>query len=290
MVRQIVGRAWSAYLTASGKAERPGESGTVPAIDLLDDEVDLTPGSRLGPAPVGIATEPRELLDTAEEIRATLGALGASLPRLRVARQDNMVPAWAALEDLVRSGAAEIHRPGPQAVPGPGKPGTGHFEAEVTSQDILRGRPPSGAVLIGPQAGEPTRVQAGDVLVAAAPRTVARVATAEQVGAVLGRGIHAVRVDPQVLDPWFVAGAISSADSRRGAGQVTSTLSGTPRADVRRLQIPVLPIETQRLDGKAHRRLAEFETLVLQAAERSSDIARELASGLVNQTLEPEPG
>ena len=165
-----------------------------------------------------------------------------------------------------------------------------HFEAEVTSQDILRGRPPSGAMPLGPQAGELTRVQPGDVLVAVVPRTVARVATVEQVGAVLGRGVHAVRIDPQVLDPWFVAGAISAADSRRIAGQVTSTLSGTPRADVRRLQIPVLPIETQQLHGKAHRRLAEFETLVLQAAERSCDIARELASGLVNQTLEPEPG
>jgi hypothetical protein len=51
----------------------------------------------------------------------------------------------------------------------------------------------------------------------------------------------------------------------------------------------VLSIETQRPYSNAYRRIAEFETLVLQAAERSSDIARELASGLVNQTLEPEP-
>lgn len=290
-VRQMVGRAWSAYLAAPGKAARSGESGTVLAIDLLDDEVDLTPGSRLRPAPVGIAAEPRDLVAAAEDIRAALGALGDSLPRLRVAGKDGTVPVWAALEDLVRSGSAEIHRAGPQAVPGPGKPGTGHFEAEVTSQDILRGRPPSGAVPLDPQAGEPTRVQSGDVLVVAgAQRTMARVAAAEQVGAVLGRGVYAVRVDPQVLDPWFVAGAISGADSRRIAGQVTSTLSGTLRTDIRRLQIPVLPIETQRLHGEAHRRLAEFEILVLQAAERSSDVARDLASGLVNQTLEPEPG
>ena len=290
-VRQIVRRAWSAYLAAPGKAMRSGESGTVPAIDLLDDEVDLTPGSRLRPAPVGIAAEPRDLVAAAEDIRAALGALGDSLPRLRVAVKDDTVPVWAALEDLVRSGSAEIHRAGPQAVPGPGKPGTGHFEAEVTSQDILRGRPPSGAVPLDSLVGEPTRVQSGDVLVVAgAQRTMARVAAAEQVGAVLGRGVYAVRVDPQVLDPWFVAGAISGAESRRIAGQVTSTLSGAPRTDIRRLQIPVLPIETQRLHGEAHRRLAEFETVVLQAAERSSDVARDLASGLVNQTLEPELG
>jgi hypothetical protein len=52
----------------------------------------------------------------------------------------------------------------------------------------------------------------------------------------------------------------------------------------------VLPIETQQLHGQAYRRLAEFEILVLQAAERSTDLARELASGLVSQILEPEPG
>ena len=288
-VRQIVRRAWSAYLSASGKAERPGESGTIPAIDLLDDEVDLTPSSRLRPAPGGTAIEPSDLVEAAAEIRATLGTLGDSLPRLRVAGQNDTIPAWAALEDLVRSGAAEIHRPAPQALPGSGKSRTGHFEVEVTSQDILRGRPPSGAVPLDPQVGDPARVQAGDVLIAAGLSSVARVATAQQAGAVPGRGVWVVRVDPQVLDPWFLAGAISGADSHRIAGQVTSTLSGTLRADVRRLQIPVLPIESQRIYGDAYRRIAEFETLVLQAAERSSDIARELASGLVNQTIEPDP-
>jgi hypothetical protein len=288
-VRLMVKQAWSAYLSASGNDERPRESGTVPAINLLDDEVDLTPSSRLRPAPGGTAIEPRDLVDAAEEIRATLGTLGDSLPRLRVAGQNDTVPAWAALEDLVRSGAAEIHRPPPQALPGSGKPATGHFGVEVTSQDILRGRPPSGAVPLDPQEGDRVRVQAGDVLIAVGQSSVARVATAQQVGAVTGRSVWIVRVDPQVLDPWFLAGAISGADSRRIAGQVTSTLSGTPRADVRRLQVPVLPIETQRLYGNAYRRIAEFETLVLQAADRSSDIARELASGLVNQTLEPEP-
>ena len=113
--------------------------------------------------------------------------------------------------------------------------------------------------------------------------------TDQQVGAVLGRGVHAVRVDSEVLDPWFLAGAISGADSRRMAGHVASTLSGTLRIDIKRLQIPVLPIETQRRYGEAHRRLAEFETLVQQTAERSSETARELANGLVDGVLEPAP-
>ena len=109
---------------------------------------------------------------------------------------------------------------------------------------------------------------------------MARVATAQQLGAVPGRSVWVVRVDPQVLDPWFLAGAISGADSRRVAGQVTSTLSGTPRADVRRLQIPVLPIESQRLYGNAYRRIAEFETLVLQAALHPRAAARCFAAAV----------
>ena len=94
-VRQMVRRAWSAYLVASGEAERPGESGTVSAIDLLDDDVDLTPGRHFRPAAGGITHDPRGLLDAAEEIRAALGTLGASLPRLRVASQHGTVPVWA---------------------------------------------------------------------------------------------------------------------------------------------------------------------------------------------------
>jgi hypothetical protein len=289
-VRQMVRQAWSAYLAASGKADRPGESGTVPAIDLLDDDVDLTPGTRLRSAPVRATAEPRDLLSAADEIRTSLVALGGALPQLRIASQNDMAPVWAALEDLVRSGTAEIRRPVPQTVPASGKHGTGQFEMEVTSQDILRGKPPSGTVPVDPQAGDLPRVKVGDVLIAtSAPKIVARVATDEQVGALLGRGTHAVSVDPQALDPWFVAGVISGAGSRSASGHVTATLSGTLRADVRRLQIPVLPVETQRLHGTAYRSLAEFEILALQVAERSSALARELASGLANQVLEPQP-
>lgn len=72
------------------------------------------------------------------------------------------------------------------------------------------------------------------------------------------------------------------------SGLVTTALSGIPRADVRRVQIPVFAIETRQLHGDAYRRFAEFEILILLAAEHSSDLARRLASGLANQPLEPE--
>lgn len=48
---------------------------------------------------------------------------------------------------------------------------------------------------------------------------------------------------------------------------MTTALSRIPRADVRRVQIPVLAIETQQLHGDAYRRFAEFEILILLAAE-----------------------
>lgn len=112
---------------------------TVSAIDLLDDDVDLTPIRHLRSTPGASTSAPRDLLDAAEDIRAALGALGASLPPLRTASPAEESAAWVALDDLVRSGAAEIHRPSPQAALRADRHGTDHFEVEITSEDILRG-------------------------------------------------------------------------------------------------------------------------------------------------------
>jgi hypothetical protein len=284
----VATQAWSAYLAGPGKAERPGDWETVSAIDVLDDQVDLTPARHIRPARGIPVTEPRDLLGAVERIGAALGALAGSLPILQPASPAEASKAWVTVDDLVRSGAVEIHRPSPQPATDPANQGSDRYEVAVTSQDIVQGTPPSGVLPLGPRDADTTRVLAGDILIpTVVSRIVARVATDQQVGAVVGRGVHVVRVDPGVVDPWFLAGAITGADSSHGVGHATSTISGILRVDVRRLQVPVLSIETQRRYGNAHRRLAEFETLVHQAADRSYQVAQELASGLVNGVLEP---
>lgn len=78
---------------------------------------------------------------------------------------------------------------------------------------------------------------------------VARMATPEQVGAELGPGVQLVRVDPARFDPWFVAGVLSRTDNLRVAGRASSAGNGTLRIDIRRLTIPVLPLDQQQTYG-----------------------------------------
>lgn len=81
---------------------------------------------------------------------------------------------------------------------------------ELTCQDILRGR-----ARLGDSACRPAGRGQGSARRCphchGRPKVMARVATDERVWSVLGRGVHAIRVDSQVLDPWFVVGAIAGA-------------------------------------------------------------------------------
>lgn len=79
----------------------------------------------------------------------------------------------------------------------------------------------------------------------------------QDIGAVLSSSVVLIRPDPAALDPWYLAGLLSSSDSGRQATRMASTLGDTVRFDPRRVRIPVLPIEDQRTHGAAFRRLAE---------------------------------
>ena len=72
-----------------------------------------------------------------------------------------------------------------------------------------------------------------------------------------GQGAVWVRPDSAVIDPWYLAGLLSSSDSGRQAIRMASTLGDTVRFDPRRVRIQVLPIEDQRTYGAAFRRLAD---------------------------------
>ena len=77
---------------------------------------------------------------------------------------------------------------------------------------------------------------------------IARVAQGQDVGAVLSSLVVLIRPDSAVLDPWYLAGLLSSSDSDSGrqATRMASTLGDTVRFDPRRVRILVLPIEDQR--------------------------------------------
>jgi hypothetical protein len=107
-------------------------------------------------------------------------------------------------------------------------------------------------------------------------RLTARVATGRDVGAYLASSVFLIRPDPATIDPWFLAGFLSSSDGGRQAARMASTLGEHIRFDPRRVQIPLLPIETQRTYGEAFRRLWEFARTLRAAHDEGIDFVRDM--------------
>jgi hypothetical protein len=254
--------------------DEPGVSRAVPIIDLLDEEVDLTPARHLSArAPERTA---ERFTQTQERLGAVVEELRDLIPDLRAAKDRGEVIVVPVAE-LARIGHLAIHH-------APARGDFGHGEdALLTPEDVLEGRPASGR-------GRPDErwitVRNGDIVVAAAGgRFAVRVLDAD--GAILGPGLTLLRVDPEQLDPHFVAGALRSSANARTSIAATG---GTGRADIRRAQVPHLPLKEQRRYGDAFRRMEELESAVRSAAAIGAELAQLLADGVAEGTLQPPNG
>lgn len=98
--------------------------------------------------------------------------------------------------------------------------------------------------------------------------SVARVIDADTAGAALGRNLVLLRPDPAALDPWFLAGFLRGTANHRQASSYASTAT---RLDVRRLQLPRLPLDAQRGYGDRFRALDEFERALRLAGRLGSN-------------------
>ncbi|WP_328853231.1 N-6 DNA methylase [Micromonospora globbae] len=278
----IVGTAWRAYLTGRN-TESPGVHRTIPIIDLLDDQVDLTPHRHL-PQAHDLATDPNHLIDKISDFGRLIGDVRQGLPAVQQASSTVLRTApRASMADLIRAGSVSVLR-----APSRGQDTThGADDYVLTSADILAARPATGTTNRAASNHSGPRVSSGDILIPVMGREiVARVATPEQVGAQLGPGVQSVRVDTALFDPWFVAGVISHRDSTRAANRTSNADHGTLRIDVRRLAIPVLPLDLQQAYGQVFRQLAEFRARLDQAAEAGATLAREISDALTAGTLE----
>ncbi|MDF9816759.1 N-6 DNA methylase [Streptomyces sp. SPB162] len=293
-IRQSMMPAWRAYLDdPQSVLAEPRSVRSVPVVELLDEDVDLTPLRHL-PAANAERHDAEALLDLASTFNSKIEMLRGLLPPLAAAH-DSVLPAApiATLDGLARTGALALLR---TTARGSNRHGSASEQrsrrsavdvAAVVTHDVISGNAPSGTVQ--QDDSDETVIQAGDILIPAITRSVvARVATHEQVGARIGMGVHVVRVNPEILDPWFTAGVLSSSENTRKAGRSTAGTGGALRIDVKRLQLPVLPIDTQRRYGSALKSLASFETELARAAELGHETARSLAEGLINGTLEPD--
>jgi hypothetical protein len=270
---EVALRAWRAFL--DGADPRPGVR--VRIIDLLDDEVDLTPARRLpqraasdrGGAFVSVR---EELMGRAAEFAGALPALTALAPA--VPRDEVLV---TTVGDLVKTGALTI-------VHGPSKVPEGECLPLLTLDDVraFRDPPPmpASARARAAEAGLVPLVE-GDLVVSMLSRYPETRVISEP-GLFLGPNLFLVRVDPERCDPHFLAGrlriAAKEARSRSSTGSV--------RFDLRRARVPRLPLADQHAQGEAFRRLADLQAALRELVDLGDATLRLAYDGLATGTLE----
>ncbi|MFD7303792.1 N-6 DNA methylase [Streptomyces pharetrae] len=270
-VRDTVLDAWQAYDRAGTLPERPGLARSVPVIELLDDDVDFAPARHLPPPTAADGAE--QLTD----VRARLGRTLRLTADLTPPPVRSAPPArWplTTVGELARGGALVLRTGG----------NGGHARVPVlTDHDVLAGTAPSGNLPESEE--EAVLTEPGDVVVPVlGGGAVARVIDDATEGAALGRNLVLLRPDPAALDPWFLAGFLRGTANNRQASSYASTAT---RLDVRRLQLPRLPLDEQRRYGARFRALDEFERALRHASRLGDQLVRGMYDGLTDGTVTP---
>ncbi|MEU2246158.1 N-6 DNA methylase [Streptomyces sp. NPDC019224] len=234
----------------------------VSLLDLLDDEVDVTPGRYAGPGP---ESSQADLASSWAEVAGSLDELGSLADRLsKVGLTSAEARTTATVGDLAKAGALTLRagqQPAEAVEPG-------HRLPLLTVADLLMDGEPG--IQVAPAATH-TVAHEGDVVVAGVVRAFrAWVHQGDPVA--LGPQLYALRVAPDKLDAHFLAGCLRAPMNGRQAGTHASSSS---RVDVRRLLVLQLPLDEQAVYAETFRRLTTFESLLSRTAE--------LAGGLVGE-------
>ncbi|MGH4029847.1 N-6 DNA methylase [Actinomycetota bacterium Odt1-20B] len=281
-VRDAVLDAWRGFdrhIGDSTWAAPPGFARAVPVLELLDDEVDLTPARQLPPPDSGAVGQDLAAVrgDLDEALRRAAALAPAPAPEPGA---DEGAASWplTTVGELARAGALSLRTGTGASVDAPHLPAPTVL-AVLTDHDVRAGTAPSGTPDdAAPADTAPVFTEVGDVVVPLLGGAVAaRVVDEATAGAALGRGLTLLRPDPAALDPWFLAGFLRSAVGRRQASSYAST---SARLDVRRLRLPRIPLERQRAYGVRFRALAEFEDALRQAGRAGEQLVRGLHDGL----------
>ncbi|MEV5313567.1 N-6 DNA methylase [Streptomyces sp. NPDC052610] len=271
-VRDAVLDAWRAFDRAGTLAERPGLARSVPVIELLDDDVDFSPARHLPPPAAADGAE--QLTDVRTRLGETLRLTTELTPPLARSAEPARWP-LTTVGELARGGALVMRTGG----------NGGHTRVHVlTDHDVLAGTAPSGSL---PESeDEAVLTEPGDVVVPVlGGGAVARVIDDATGGAALGRNLVLLRPDPTALDPWFLAGFLRGTANNRQASSYASTAT---RLDVRRLQLPRLPLDEQRRYGARFRALDEFERALRHASRLGEQLVRGMYDGLTDGTVTPD--
>ncbi|MFD8537410.1 N-6 DNA methylase [Streptomyces rubrogriseus] len=253
-------------------ADLPDGAVRVPLIELLDDEVDVTPGRH-----TSVSAEPSglELAGVWKEMGSTLTDLVRRSERLsELEFGSNRPQTTAGVGDLVKAGALSL-RAGQQPLDGVVASGQSSVPL-LTVADLLADGSPSELVALD---SAPVIAEKGDVVVAGVARAF-KAWVHEGPPTALGPQLHALRVDPTKLDAHFLAGCLRAPSNGRQAGTHASSSS---RVDIRRLQVLQLPLAAQASYAEVFRSLRDFETRLVNAngAGRKlvNDVSDLLAAG-----------
>lgn len=240
--------AWHAYLE-----DRSDQ--TVRIIDLLADEVDMTPARHLRRDDLGRAFT---------EARDRFMAAAAAPPDLKVLDEPLDQP-MTTVGDLIKEGLVAALQAPPKMV------ADGGDIPVLTADDVATGATASGrtAVPDGLVAVEP-----GDVVA-----SYSSVRVMAEGGAVLGPHLTLYRVDARRLDPDFLAGFLRAAGGR--------ATTGSSRFDVRRTRLPRLSLDEQRQYGTAFKQLAVLEDALRETAALGQTLIRLGLDGLTDGHLHP---
>ncbi|WP_158854045.1 N-6 DNA methylase [Saccharothrix deserti] len=269
--------AWREFRDTGTVAEVTGRQRVVEPIELLDEDVDLTPARQL-PQPQTML-DPDALEHTRHHLTRILDELGGLLPALQETRPE--ARATTTINDLARAGALVVR----QQVGPLNTDEAGAGPLVLTGRDVATDSEPS-AHFVGTEEDESVHLRPGDLVVPllatgdGRPRT--RVIDGD--GLVLGPNLQLIRVDESRLDVHFLAGQIRAGGGSRAG---STTASGVHRIDVRRIEIPVLGLDQQQRLGSAFKQLEAFESGLSLAASLGTDLAHQLTEGLARGAMAP---
>lgn len=243
----------------------------VPAIDLLDEDVDLSVVRHIEPPVTPV--DPAKVEEVRSALRHTLDGLDGLIPTV-AAVESPQTPATTTVAELLRNGAVTLH----QHVGRVSDDSSDDLIPMLSGRDVSSGSEASGHVP-GP---DPSLIELREhdvVLVALGSHIRTRVIASS--GAVLGPGLYLLRPDVELIDPWFLAFALRTSSNVR----FTSTSGTSLRVEVRRLELPRLPIDEQQAMGAAFRRLASLEQSIAEATRQSRELSRLFTDGLTSGTV-----
>ncbi|MEU3964004.1 hypothetical protein AB0F42_30105 [Streptomyces buecherae] len=200
------------------------------------------------------------------------------LAALELASAAQDTPTTTTVAELARAGALTLRggQQPPETAVRTGTPSPEDIPLPTVPDLLSGGAPREHLAAHDPAVREAVIAEPGDIVVVGVARAFSAWVHAGAPTA-LGAQLHAVRVQPEQLDAWFLAGTLRAPANVRQAGTHATSSS---RIDIRRLQVRQVPLHEQRRYGEAFRELAAFEQLARRTAELGADLVHDLGDEL----------